>query len=163
MALPFCKRSAAAVAPLSPGQSSFHDARRVSGPRCYANQTRSSARCRAPVVRRHYHESRIHRCLELSSPGRPWKPDATQNRQFQWYHAPSYIYPLIPASAATVCAESGFRTLWNDCIAQHIDKEGFWSFLAQEQPDLLVIETKTPVVRQHWRSSTKSNGAIHPA
>jgi radical SAM superfamily enzyme YgiQ (UPF0313 family) len=75
----------------------------------------------------------------------------TQNRQFQWYNAPSYIYPLIPASAATVLAENNFHVLWNDCIAQHIDRAGFWNFLEKEKPNLLVIETKTPVVRQHWK------------
>ena len=29
-------------------------------------------------------------------------PMLTQNRQFQWMHGPSYLYPCVPASAATL-------------------------------------------------------------
>ena len=83
----------------------------------------------------------------LSGPGSPM---LTQNRQFQWYHAPSYIYPLVPASAATLLAQDGFDVLWNDAITLGWSWEQFAAFVQREQPDLIAFETKTPVVRQHW-------------
>jgi len=77
-------------------------------------------------------------------------PMLTQNRQFQWYHEPSYIYPVVMASAATLLQKHDHAVIWNDCIAQHIKWNGFLTILKKEKPDLLVFETKTPVVRQHW-------------
>jgi len=78
-------------------------------------------------------------------------PMLGQNRQFQWFHNPSFIYPMVSASAATLLAERGHDVTWDDAIARR------WSFarwherLLAERPDLVAIETKTPVVRRHWR------------
>lgn len=74
----------------------------------------------------------------------------TQNRQFQWYHAPSYIYPLVSASAATLLAQDGFDVLWNDAITTGWSREQFAEFIQRERPDLIAFESKTPVIRQHW-------------
>jgi radical SAM superfamily enzyme YgiQ (UPF0313 family) len=74
----------------------------------------------------------------------------TQNRQFQWYHVPSYIYPLVSASAATLLARDGFDVLWNDCITTNQSWAQFCGFIEREQPQVIAFETKTPVVRQHW-------------
>ncbi len=84
----------------------------------------------------------------LSGPGSPM---LTQNRQFQWYHVPSYIYPLVPAYTATLLSQDGFDVLWNDCITTGWSWKQFADFIRREQPDLIALETKTPVVRQHWR------------
>jgi radical SAM superfamily enzyme YgiQ (UPF0313 family) len=78
-------------------------------------------------------------------------PMLTQNRQFQWYHVPSYIYPVVPASAATVLAKAGFEVTWADGITQQWTYDQFLKQFEAEQPDLMAIETKTPVVRQHWQ------------
>jgi radical SAM superfamily enzyme YgiQ (UPF0313 family) len=75
----------------------------------------------------------------------------TQNRQFQWYHVPAYIFPVVPASAATLLKAQGHEVIWNDCITKGIDEEGFFNLIVAERPDLVAMETKTPVVRQHWR------------
>lgn len=80
-------------------------------------------------------------------------PTLTQNRQFQWFHHPTLIYPLVPASAATVLAESGYEALWKDAIAEGAKWEEFQEFLLREKPELVVIETKTPVVKQHWEQT----------
>ena len=79
----------------------------------------------------------------------------TQNRQFQWYHVPSYIYPLVSASAATLLARDGFDVLWNDAITTGWTWEQFADFVQREQPDLIAFETKTPVVHQHWRIASE--------
>ena len=41
----------------------------------------------------------------------------SQNRQFQWFSSPTYIYPVIPASTATLLAKNGHQVLWLDGIA----------------------------------------------
>jgi radical SAM superfamily enzyme YgiQ (UPF0313 family) len=74
-----------------------------------------------------------------------------QNRQFEWYSYPSYIYPMVPAVAATLLSKRGYEVIWNDAIAEGWDYGRFLSFFEREAPDVLALETKTPVVRQHWR------------
>ena len=78
-------------------------------------------------------------------------PMLTQNRQFQWYHVPSFIYPLVPAMAATLLENDGFDVIWNDCGAEKIGRQDFEHLLNTEKPDIIAFETKTPVVRQHWK------------
>lgn len=77
-------------------------------------------------------------------------PMLTQNRQFQWMSMSSYIYPLVPASAATLLKEAGHDVIWYDGIAERLTYEHFLKTVETEQPDLLVFETKTPVVKLHW-------------
>ena len=77
-------------------------------------------------------------------------PLLSQNRQFQYFKEPTYIYPVVPAQAATLLKRSGFEVIWNDCIADNWTPEKFCGFIKSEDPDLIVFETKTPVVKQHW-------------
>lgn len=77
-------------------------------------------------------------------------PMLTQNRQFQWFHNPSYLYPCIPASAATYLESLGHEVCWVDCIAERKDWGRFARLVQEFQPELVAMETKTPVVRQHW-------------
>jgi radical SAM superfamily enzyme YgiQ (UPF0313 family) len=81
----------------------------------------------------------------------PGSPMLTQNRQFQWYNVGSYIYPVVPAYAATLLKENGFDVIWKDSIAERERFHDFIDFLQKESPDLVAFETKTPVVRQHWK------------
>lgn len=78
-------------------------------------------------------------------------PMLTQNRQFQWYHVPSYIYPVVAAYAATLLDQDGFDVTWADGITQQWTYDQFLKQFETEQPDLVALETKTPVVRQHWQ------------
>lgn len=84
----------------------------------------------------------------LNGPGIPM---LTQNRQFQWQQAGSYIFPVIAASAATLLKENGFSVIWYDGIAEKKDLEDFFITIKKETPDLIAIETKTPVIKQHWQ------------
>jgi hypothetical protein len=74
----------------------------------------------------------------------------TQNRQFQWYHVGSFIYPLVPAMAATLLERSGFDVIWNDCIAQQLDMETFLNTVDEENLDLIAFEAKTPIMKRLW-------------
>ena len=42
----------------------------------------------------------------------------TQNRQFQWFNEPTFIYPVVPASAATLLKAKGYDVIWDDAIAE---------------------------------------------
>ena len=74
----------------------------------------------------------------------------TQNRQFQWFSRPTYIFPVVPATAATMLKKAGHEVLFLDGIASELSPEAFDSRLADFKPDLVVLETKTPVVKRHW-------------
>ena len=77
-------------------------------------------------------------------------PLLSQNRQFQYFKKPTYIYPVVPAQAATLLKQAGYEVIWKDCIAEGWTKEQFYQFVAQEKPDMVAFETKTPVVQEHW-------------
>ena len=74
----------------------------------------------------------------------------TQNRQFQWFSRPTYIFPVVPATAATMLKKSGHDVMFLDGIASELSPEAFDQKLAEFKPDLVVLETKTPVVKRHW-------------
>ena len=75
----------------------------------------------------------------------------TQNRQFQWFSRPTYIFPVVPASAATMLKKAGHDVLFLDGIAAEMEPAAFDAALAAFNPDYVVIESKTPVVKRHWR------------
>ena len=74
-----------------------------------------------------------------------------QNRQFQWFTNPCLIFPVVPASAATLLKKNGHNVQWIDCIAEKINWKDFVKIIKKEKPDLFVFETKTPVVKIHWK------------
>lgn len=78
-------------------------------------------------------------------------PLLTQNRQFQWFNNPTYIYPMVPSYAASLLQEQGFQVLWDDAIAEELDEEAWLERIKEEKPDMIVFETKTPVVKRHWK------------
>ncbi len=77
-------------------------------------------------------------------------PMLGQNRQFQWFHNPSFIYPMVAASAATLLASRGHDVTWDDGIAQRWTFDRWWERLIEEKPHIVAMETKTPVVKRHW-------------
>jgi radical SAM superfamily enzyme YgiQ (UPF0313 family) len=78
-------------------------------------------------------------------------PTLGQNRQFQFFKEPLYIYPVVPAIAATLLKQQGHEVIWNDCIAENWDYQQFLDFIEKEKPDMIAFETKTPVIKQHWK------------
>lgn len=78
-------------------------------------------------------------------------PTLGQNRQFQYFKKPTFIYPVVPAQGATLLKQAGHEVIWNDCIAQGWSHQQFSDFIEREKPDLIAFETKTPVIKQHWK------------
>ena len=78
-------------------------------------------------------------------------PQISQNRQFQWFDKHSVIYPVVPAYAATLLKKEGFNVIWKDCIAEKQSYNEFIIDFKNLKPDVVALETKTPVIVQHWR------------
>lgn len=78
-------------------------------------------------------------------------PLLTQNRQFQWFNSPTYIYPMIPAYAASLLQAKGHTVIWDDGIAEGLSYQDWLERIIKARPDLIAIETKTPVIKRHWQ------------
>lgn len=78
-------------------------------------------------------------------------PLLSQNRQFQYFKKPTYIYPVVPAQAATLLKQNGFDVVWDDAIAERKTYQEWLKDVIALKPDIVAIETKTPVIKQHWQ------------
>lgn len=78
-------------------------------------------------------------------------PLLSQNRQFQWFNDPTYIYPMVPSYAASLLKQKGYEVFWDDGIAEGLKYEAWLERIKQTKPDIVAIETKTPVVKRHWK------------
>ncbi len=75
----------------------------------------------------------------------------SQNRQFQYFNAKTYIYPMVPAYAASNLQKSGYKVYWMDGIAEEKEYDQWIKELASKNPDFLLVETKSPIVKTHWK------------
>lgn len=78
-------------------------------------------------------------------------PLLSQNRQFQFFNAPTYIYPMVPAYAASYAKHKGYTVYWMDGIAERKTYDQWLKELKEKKPDFLMIETKAPVIKTHWK------------
>jgi radical SAM superfamily enzyme YgiQ (UPF0313 family) len=78
-------------------------------------------------------------------------PLISQNRQFQWFNRPTFIYPMVPASAATLAAADGHEVMWLDGVAERLREEEFLKRYREFGADIFLLETKTPIVKATWR------------
>lgn len=79
-------------------------------------------------------------------------PLLSQNRQYQIFHSPTFIYPMVPAYAASNLKYHGYETIWMDGVALRQTYEQFMEKLAEEKPNVLLVETKSPVIKHHWET-----------
>ena len=78
-------------------------------------------------------------------------PLLSQNRQFQWFNSPTFIYPMVPAYAATMLKEADHEVLWADGIAEEQKYADWLTGVEHDDPEVIAIETKTPVIKSHWK------------
>jgi len=74
----------------------------------------------------------------------------SQNRQFQYFNAKTYIYPMVPAYAASNAQAHGYKVKWMDGIAEEQTYEQWLKELKAWKPNVLMVETKSPIVKKHW-------------
>lgn len=78
-------------------------------------------------------------------------PLLSQNRQFQYFNASTYIYPMVPAYAASLLQDKGYKTYWMDGIAEKKEYSEWVKELKKIKPDYLLVETKSPIAKTHWK------------
>src|SRR3990167_9822503 len=78
-------------------------------------------------------------------------PLLSQNRQFQYFNAATYIYPMVPAYAASNLQDKGYKVYWMDGIAEKKEYAEWVKELKKMKPDYLMVETKSPIVKKHWK------------
>src|SRR5208283_1073463 len=87
-------------------------------------------------------------------------PLLSQNRQFQFFQSPTYVYPVVPAYAATLLANANYDVVWDDGIAEGKTYSQWLTDLERNNPDVILMETKTPVVQKHWLMINDLKGAL---
>lgn len=75
----------------------------------------------------------------------------SQNRQFQWFNNPTFIYPMVPAYAATLLQSMGHEVVWDDAIAEQKSESEWLRWYENAGLDLVAFESKTPTIKKHWR------------
>jgi len=78
-------------------------------------------------------------------------PCLGQNRQFQWFNNPTFIYPMVPSYAATLLKDQGYDVMWDDAIAEELEPEEWLERIKKFKPNLIAFESKTPVIKRHWK------------
>lgn len=78
-------------------------------------------------------------------------PLLSQNRQFQWFNNPTFIYPCVPSYAATLLKENGYDVFWLDGIAESLNFQKYLEKLEEIKPDIIAMEAKTPVIKTYWK------------
>ena len=87
-------------------------------------------------------------------------PLLSQNRQFQYFNAPTYIYPMVPAYAASNLAAHGHNVFWLDGIAEKWTYPEWHQRLVHCAPDIVLMETKCPVISRHWHIAAQLRSSL---
>ncbi len=75
-----------------------------------------------------------------------------QNRQFKFTSSKEIrIFPLIPASTATMLKQNGYETLFLDAINLRLSAEECTGKLDAFKPDVIIMETKAPLFGLHLK------------
>lgn len=80
------------------------------------------------------------------------KAMVSQNRNVQYFKKPTYLLPVVHAQAATWLKQSGHEVYWDDGNAQLKTYEAWREDLIAWQPDMIVFESTTPVMKFYWRT-----------
>jgi len=88
-------------------------------------------------------------------------PFLAQNRQFQWTNTGNVILPVIPAYGATALKKQGHKVFWDDAIAEKITYKKWLKRLVKRRPNIIFIESKTPVIKRHWEIINEIKNISH--
>ncbi len=79
-------------------------------------------------------------------------PLLSQNRHLKFSHSLEVrIFPLIPGHAASNLKAAGHEVLWLDGINERMSLDEYHAKLDAFKPELVMMETKAPVLTTHWR------------
>ncbi|MBN1156909.1 radical SAM protein [Candidatus Woesearchaeota archaeon] len=75
-----------------------------------------------------------------------------QNRQFRYmYTQEARIYPMVMSVAATLLHQNSHDVLFLDGINNKSIRHNFMNRVHAFNPDVIIFETKAPVVKKHWK------------
>lgn len=78
-------------------------------------------------------------------------PNLPQNRQFSYTKSDKVkLYPVVLATGATWLANLGHNILWLDGITNRLSWPDYQKQLTSFSPDMVVLETKTPIMPLLW-------------
>ncbi|MDC0456635.1 radical SAM protein [Alphaproteobacteria bacterium] len=80
------------------------------------------------------------------------KAMVSQNRNVQYFKKPTYLIPVTHAQAATWLNELNFDIYWDDGNAQLKNFESWLQDLINWNPDVIVFESTTPVMKFYWET-----------
>lgn len=78
------------------------------------------------------------------------KAMVSQNRNVQFFKEPTYLLPVTYAQAATWLKDLGHEVIWDDGNAQLKNYDDWLDNLIKLKPDLIVLESTTPVMKFYW-------------
>ena len=79
-------------------------------------------------------------------------PLLSQNRHLKFSASMEVrIFPVTLGQMATHIQERGYRVAWMDGINERKNMAEFNSELIEFSPDMIVMETKAPVIEMHWK------------
>src|SRR3989338_5928351 len=81
------------------------------------------------------------------------KAMVSQNRNVQFFKTPTYLLPVIEAQAATWLRNMGYNVRWDDGNSQLKSLEQWFEELVEWQPDVVVFESTTPVMKFYWKTT----------
>ena len=74
-----------------------------------------------------------------------------QNRQYQFFKDPTYIYPVIPAIFISMLRlEPGNEVLWVDSVAEELGDVEFSKLIVDMKPDWVVLEANTMLAERYY-------------
>ena len=77
---------------------------------------------------------------------------ATQNRQYQYFKDPTFVYPMIPALFITmIMTEPGHNVMWVDSIAEELTELEFAKVIVDMKPDYIVMEANTMLINNYYQ------------
>lgn len=80
------------------------------------------------------------------------KAMVSQNRNVQYFKEPTYLLPVTYAQAATWLKQDGHDVYWDDGNAQLKSFEQWLDDLVAWNPDMVVVESTTPVMKFYWKT-----------
>jgi anaerobic magnesium-protoporphyrin IX monomethyl ester cyclase len=78
------------------------------------------------------------------------KAMVSQNRNVQYFSVPTYLLAITHAQAATKLKEGGHDVVWDDGNAQLKTYKKWFDDLIEQNPDIIVFEATTPVMKFTW-------------
>ena len=79
------------------------------------------------------------------------KAMVSQNRNVQFFKKPTYLLPVIHGQAATWLRDIGYEIYWDDGNSQLKTFDQWYRDLIAENPDVVVFESTTPVMKFYWQ------------